>query len=131
MSRKILIAAVFALLCHLSAGFAADVDNGRLQVKPYKGDRFRTGAYIMGKMELFGYVGDLKDSAHITGIVLLDGDDASANQKHLIAVIAKSQHMNAFIEMDDKTQPLVDPKAGAAPESASAPGASSTAPDGG
>ncbi len=111
MNKKmILLAAAVAMLGYLVVGIAADVDNGRLQVKPYKSEQFRTGAYIMGKMELFGYVGDLKEREHLTGIVLRDGNDASAKQKHLIAVIAKSQKLSAFIELDDKVQPLVDPQ---------------------
>lgn len=130
MNKKLWMAAIFALLSFAAVAIAADVDNGRLQVKPYKTDRFRTGAYIMGKMELYGYVADIKDREHITGIVLRDGDDASEMQKHLIAVIAKSQKLDAFIDADDKVQPLVDPQASATAGSKPAATPAATAPGG-
>ncbi|MEO8802234.1 MAG: hypothetical protein ABI304_07535 [Rudaea sp.] len=110
MRKPILVAVSLALLCFAVSGFARDaIDNGQLQIKPYKQDRFETGAYRMGKAELFGYVGALKDSDHITGMVLLNGDHASTEQKHIVAVIAKAQKIEAIIELDGKMQPLVDP----------------------
>ena len=108
-----------ALAVHASDAF----DGDRLVVKPYKGDTFATGEYRFGKAELFGYVGDLKDTKKIKGMLLRDGGKASDEQKHIIATIAQSQQIDAVIELDGKQQPLVDPKAPAA-----APGAAAAAP---
>lgn len=116
MRKLVYVAASLAFLCFTATTFARDaVDNGQLQIKPYKQDRFQMGAYRMGKAELFGYVGELKDSAHLTSMVLLDGERASVEQKHIVAVIAKAQHVDAMIELDGKAQPLVDPTPSAAP----------------
>ena len=41
--------------------------------------------------------------------MLLRGDKATPNQKHLIAITAKAQSLEAFIDLDGKMQPLVDP----------------------
>lgn len=110
MRNLILALASLAFLSFASSGFARDaIHNGQLQIKPYKQTRFQTGAYRMGKAELFGYVGELKDSEHITGMVLLKGDRASTEQKHIVAVIAKAQSLDAMIELDGEMQPLVDP----------------------
>ncbi|MGH8042070.1 MAG: hypothetical protein ACREPN_08520 [Rudaea sp.] len=105
------IFAVAALMCAASA-FAADgIDNGHLLVKPSKNNTFQTGEFIMGKAELFGYVGDLKDSQKITGIVLRDSDRASPEQKHVLCETAKAQHIDALVDADGKLQTLVDPLA--------------------
>ncbi|MGA9335667.1 MAG: hypothetical protein WBV39_15410 [Rudaea sp.] len=122
MRKFALVAISLLLLCFAIDGLARDaIDNGQLQVKPYQQDLFETGAYRMGKAELFGYVGELIDNKHITGVVLRNGDHASAVQKHIIAEIAQAQHLNALIELDGKLQPLVDPTP-APPGEAAAPG---------
>jgi hypothetical protein len=118
MRKIVVVSFAVASMCLAVAGFARDpIDNGRLQVKPVKNDRYEAAEYILGKAELFGYVGDVKDTKKITGIVLLKGDHASVEQKHIIAITAKAQHIDAFIDLDGKVQPLVDPTpaAGAAP----------------
>ena len=124
------VAVALSLFCLAIAGFARDaIDNGQLQVKPYKHNRFQTGTYRMGKAELFGYIGELKDSKHITGIVLRDGDRASVEQKHIIASYRESTELNAFIELDDKLQALVDPTpAPAAPVAPAVPAQPSQPP---
>ncbi len=110
MRKFITILFAISSLCIAAAGFARDpIDDGRLQVKPYKTDRFEAAEYILGKAEFFGYVGDLKDSKKITGIVLLKGDRASDEQKHVVAITAKAQNLEAFIDLDGKVQPLIDP----------------------
>ncbi len=63
----------------------------------------------MGKAEFFGYVGDFVDSKKITGITLIKGDKATDEQKHVVAVTAQTQHIEAFIDIGGKVQPLVDP----------------------
>jgi hypothetical protein len=123
--------AACALLLTAFAAQARDsFDGDRLIVKPYKGDTFETGEYRFGKAELYGYIGDLKDSKHIKGMLLRDGGKASDEQKHIIATIAQSQQIDAVIELDGKQQPLVDPKpaAAAAPEAIAAPAVTPATP---
>jgi len=129
MHRLLARTAACALLLTAFAAQARDsFDGNRLIVKPYKGDTFETGEYRFGKMELFGYVGDLKDSKHITGMLLRDGGKATDEQKHIIATIAQSQQIDAVIELDGKQQPLVDPKPAPAAPAAEAPAAPTATP---
>jgi hypothetical protein len=123
MHKFIVRSAGFAMMLTALAAQARDsFDGDRLIVKPYKGDTFETGEYRFGKAELYGYIGDLKDSKHIKGMLLREGGKASDEQKHIIATIAQSQQIDAVIELDGKQQPLVDPKpaAVAAPEAPAA-----------
>lgn len=110
MHKSIIRTLVGTLLLTVLSAQARDIDNDRLIVKPFKNDTFATGEYRFGKAELFGYVGDMKDSKHIKGVLLRDGDKASDEQKHIIATIAQSQQLDALIEIDGKQQTLVDPK---------------------
>lgn len=110
MHRSI-IAATAALLLASTAAFAGmdAVDNGNLLVKPAKNNMFATGGYVLGKAELFGYIGELKDSKKITGIVLRDADRATPEQKHLLVVTAQAQKIDALVDGQGKLEPLVDP----------------------
>ncbi|MBS0569521.1 MAG: hypothetical protein JSS28_02845 [Proteobacteria bacterium] len=118
--RISLVAATTAMLFVATLACARDaIENGNLQVKPAKNDTFLTGEFIMGKAELFGYVGELKDGKKITGIVLRDADRATAEQKHLLFVTAQAQHIDALQEQGGKLESLVDPLA-AAPVSGAA-----------
>jgi hypothetical protein len=125
MHKFITRTAAFALTLAAFGAQARDAfDGDRVVIKPYKNDTFETGEYRFGKMELFGYIGDLKDSKHIKGMLLRDGGKATDEQKHIIVTIAQAQQVDALIELDGKEQPLVDPKAAAAP---AAPDATPTA----
>jgi len=116
--HKLLIA-LLAVSVIASTALARDpIKDGRVQLKPAKDSRFEAAEFTMGKAELFGYIGDLKDTKKVTGIVLLSGDKATTEQKHVIAVIAKAQNLDAFIDLDGQVQPLVDP----APTTEAAPG---------
>ena len=125
MRKSVSLSIGVSMLCLASLGQASSdaVDNGRLLVKPYKNNTFQTGAYRMGKAELFGYIGELKDSAKLTGIVLRDPERASDEQKHALAVTAKAQHIDAFVDEDGKLQPLVDPQAAPAATPVAVPAA--------
>lgn len=119
---KSIVAAVAASLFVSAAAFASDaIDNGHLLIKPAKNNTFATGEFIMGKAELFGYVGDLKDSKKITGIVLRDADRATSEQKHLLVVTAQAQKIDALVDTDGKLEPLADPMAPAAAAAPAAP----------
>lgn len=107
---KSLLAALAASLLVAGAAFARDaIDDGHLQVRPAKNNMFSTGEFIMGKAELYGYLGDLKDSKKITGIVLQDADRATPEQKHLLVIAAQAQKLDALVEDHGKLEPLVDP----------------------
>ena len=109
--RKLVLASMAAVaVLATSLAFARDpIHDGKLEIKPAKDDHFEAAEYTLGKAELYGYVSDLKETKKITGIVLLRGDKASTNQKHLIAITAKAQSIDAFIDLDGKVQPLTDP----------------------
>ena len=109
--RKFILASLAAVAVFATSfAFARDpIHDGRLEIKPAKDDHFEAAEYTLGKAELYGYVSDLKEAKKITGIVLLRGDKATPNQKHLIAITAKAQSLDAFIDLDGKVQPLTDP----------------------
>jgi hypothetical protein len=120
MRKSILLAAAVALFCVAGASQARDpIDDGKLQIKPIKDNQYAVGEYRFGKAEFFGYVGDLKDSKKITGLLLKQGEKASTEQKHVVFITAQTQQLEAFIELDGKVAPLAeDPAPTAAPASA-------------
>lgn len=111
---KAIILGICALALAGSA-FARTIVDGRLQVEPAKDNKYIVDTSKLGKAEFFGYVGDFVDGKKITGILLLKGDRATDEQKHVIAVTAATQHIEAFIDLDGKIQPLVDPTPSPAP----------------
>ena len=107
-----LIAFTFAAvtLATATSAFARDpIRDGKLMITPAKADRFEAAEYTLGKAEMYGYVSDLKETKKITGIVIMKGDKATDMQKHIIAITAKALQVDAFIDLDGKTQTLVDP----------------------
>lgn len=107
---KIVRIAVLALgFVTAAAAFArGDVRDNRAWVKPEKGERFSINGYTMGKVELYGYLGQLRDDEHITGVVLRHGADEA--QHKAIASTAKTLQIEAFDEDggDLKAIPLGD-----------------------
>jgi hypothetical protein len=102
MRKSIVTSAAIGLFVLAGASHARDaITDGKLQVKPAKDNQYQVGEYR--------YVGDLKDNKKITAIELLQGDKASIEQKHMVAEIAESQHLDAVIDLGGKVQPLVDP----------------------
>ena len=91
------------------SAFARAIIDGRLQVEPTTENRYIVDNTRLGKAEFFGFVGDYVESKKITGIVLLKGDKATDEQKHVVAITAQTQHIEAFIDQGGKIQPLVDP----------------------
>jgi hypothetical protein len=117
-------AACAFLFAAVSASARDAIDGERLVIKPFKNDSFQTGDYQFGKGELWGYVGELKETKKIKGMLLRDGGKATDEQKHIIATIAQAQQLDAMIELDGKQQALVDPKPAPAPAAdAAAPAA--------
>jgi hypothetical protein len=119
--NKILRIAVLAFgLVVAAAAFArGDIRDNRAWVKPEKGERFSINGYTMGKVELYGYLGQLRDDEHITGVVLRRGADDA--QKQAIVSSAKTLQIEAFEEDGRDLKPLGDAPA---PSPAAAPPAS-------
>ena len=114
MNKYVLIVAAVALSGFVGATQARDIQDGKLLVKPAKEGKYIVDNAKLGKAELYGFVADYIETKKITGIVLRDGANATEDQKHIIAVTAKAQKIDAFVEIGGKEQPLVDPKPAAA-----------------
>ena len=119
---KIVRVALLALgFLTAAAAFArGDVRDDRAWVKPEKADKFSINGYTMGKVELYGYLGQLRDDEHIKGIVLRHGGTDA--QRQVITSTAKTLQIEAFEEDGRDLKPLVAaPAPAAAPTPAPAP----------
>jgi len=83
---------------------AGDVRDGKAYVKPVKDEKFSINGYTMGKVELYGYLGQLRDDEHITGVVLRRGADDA--QRKAISSSAKTLQIEAFEEDGTDLKPL-------------------------
>ena len=110
--RKFIVLATCAAMAFANLAFGRAIVDGRLQVEPAADNKYIVDANKLGKAEFFGYVGDFVDSKKITGIVLIKGEKATDEQKHIVSVTAQTQHIEAFIELGGKIQPLTDPMPG-------------------
>jgi len=118
--NKILRIAVLAFgLVMAAAAFArGDVRDNRAWVKPEKGEKFSINGYTMGKVELYGYLGQLRDDEHITGVVLRKG--ASETQTKAIVSSARTLQIEAF-EDDGGDLKKLDTSAPAVPATPATP----------
>ncbi len=100
---------LMALLVGATA-FANDraIANGRVLVSPESDGRFSVDRNKMGKSQLLAVIGDLKDSKHVTGVVLKRADQASAEQKHLLIEIAQYWELDAVAENGNDVTPLTE-----------------------
>jgi hypothetical protein len=87
-------ALVLGLVVAGGAFARSDVRDGNAMVTPTKGDKYSIDGSTMGKAELYGYMGDLRDREHLTGIVLKRG--ATDDQRHVIGSIARTLQLKAF-----------------------------------
>ncbi|MDR2011984.1 MAG: hypothetical protein LBQ20_02820 [Rhodanobacter sp.] len=85
---------VFGLVTAIGAAARSDVRDGNAFVEPVRNARYSIDGTTMGKAELFGYISDLKDREHLTGIVLKHGGDDA--QRHVIGSIARTLQLKAF-----------------------------------
>lgn len=116
--------AVVALgLAVMGSAFArSDVRDGNAMVGPVKTDKYSIDGSIMGKAELYGYMGDLRDREHITGIVLKRG--GNDDQRHVIGSIARTLQLKAFEQDGGDLKPIDLPAVAPPPppiENAAAP----------
>src|SRR4029079_17654610 len=98
--RRIMILGTLAAMVIANVAGARAVIDGRLQVEPAAESKYIIEGAKLGKAEFFGYVGDFVDTKKITGIVLIKGEKATDEQKHIVAVTAATQHIEAFIDLD-------------------------------
>ncbi|MEO6076736.1 MAG: hypothetical protein ABIP56_08010 [Dokdonella sp.] len=105
---RILFASLFAL--SVAPAFAAkDVRDGKVVVYPVKDDHFKVNEYSsMPKAQLYGYIGDLRDSQGLKTIVLKRAERASPEQLNSISSIARHLEINA---VDDDGNNLIKPVA--------------------
>jgi hypothetical protein len=124
-------ASVLALgLAVFGGAFArSDVRDGNAMVTPVKGDKYGIDGNILGKAELYGYIADLRDSAHITGVVLKRGGNDA--QRKVIGSIAKTLELKSFEQDGGDLKEIPQPERPAAapaiepppPEAAAQPAA--------
>lgn len=125
--RRIIVLGICAATAFANVAFGRPVVDGRLQVEPAAENRYIVDNSRLGKAEFYGYVGDFVDNKKITGILLKKGEKATDEQKHIVAVTAATMKIEAFIDLDGKIQPLVDPTPSTAPQQA-APAVDQQAP---
>lgn len=107
------IAALMLSFAVMSVAFArSDVHDGNAIVKPVKGDKFSIDGAVMGKAELYGYMGDLRDREQFSGIVLKRG--GTDEQRQVIGSIARTLGLKAF-EDDGGLKPIDLPQAAPTP----------------
>jgi hypothetical protein len=104
---------VASLIVALSLGFAGsamarEIEDGKLLVYPVKENKYHVGDFTGDKVSFYGYAGDKLESKHITALLLKKGENASAEQKHIVYVAAKTLQIAALIEIDGKEQPIVE-----------------------
>jgi hypothetical protein len=109
MRRIIVLGTCAAVLLASGTLAARAIVDGRLQVEPTSDGKYIVDTAKLGKAEFFGFVGDYVESKKITGLTLTKGDKATDEQKHVVAITAATQHIDAFIDQGGKVQPLVDP----------------------
>ncbi len=91
----------------------SDIRDGNAMVKPEKNDRYSIDGAVLGKAELYGYIGDLRDTDGIKGIVLKRG--GTDEQRKIIGSIARALKLKAF-EQDGRDLKSIDlPPEAAAP----------------
>jgi hypothetical protein len=106
--------AVFALATALAGvAMANDVRDGNAMVTPARGDKYSIDGSTMGKAELFGYLSDLKDTDHLTGVVLKRGGDDE--QRRVIGSIARTLGLQSFEQDGGDLKPIAQPAAPPAP----------------
>lgn len=82
------------LLAAVGAFARSDVRDGNAMIKPEKNDRYSIDGSVMGKAELYGYIGDLRDREKLSGLVLKRG--GNDEQRRVIGSIARAMQLKAF-----------------------------------
>lgn len=105
-----------ALLLVGAPAFAAkDVKGGKVIITPAKDDKFKVNEYEFAKAQLYGYLGDLRDSQGLKTVVFKKADKASEEQLRSISSIARHLEIEA---VDSKGNNLIRPATVEAPAEA-------------
>ena len=107
---------VTSLILILGLGFVAstlarEIEDGKLLIYPTKDGKYKVGDFMGDKVSFYGYVGDKWQTAHdngkdLVGLLLKKGENATAEQKHIVYVTARQMKMDAFVEIDGKEQKI-------------------------
>lgn len=119
---KIVVASLLAL--SIAPAFAMkDVRDGKVVVYPVKDDHFKVNEYTsMPKAQLYGYIGDLRDSQGLKTIVLKRSERATPEQLNSISSIARHLEINAVDEDGNNLiKPMAQPPAQPAPAAIAQP----------
>ena len=102
------------------AALARDIEDNKLLVYPQKDGKYKVTDVIGDKVTFYGVAAEVWERKHVTGLLLKKGENATAEQKHIVYVTAKNLKIDAFIEIDGKEQPIVEaaPPPPAAPQAA-------------
>lgn len=106
-------ALAFGLALAASASARSDIKDGNALVKPMKDDKYQIDGVTMGKAELYGYMGNLRDDEHITGIVLKRG--GTDEQRRIVGVIAKTLGLKSYEQDGRELKEIPQPAAAPAP----------------
>lgn len=106
---KLLLGAL--LLLAVPAYAAKDVRNGKVTIQPIKDDKFKVNEYEFAKAQLYGYLGDLRDSEGLKTVVLKRVKKATPEQLQSISSIARHLKIEA---VDDDGNNLIQPESPAA-----------------
>lgn len=132
MRRLITILLVILSFGFAGASIARDIEDGKLVVYPMKDNHYKVSDFQGDKVSFYGAVGDWYDRKHITGLLLKKGENATAEQKHIVFVTARQLKIDAFIEIDGKEQRIEEaapaPAPVAAPAAPATPDAAAPAP---
>ena len=101
--RTMLRAAAALVLLFSSAAFAKD---DARDVKIERDGRYSIDDFILGGPELVGYLGELKETEGVTGIVLLRSEDATPEQQHRLAGLAADAGIKAYSRRGGKLQEI-------------------------
>ena len=102
MHTLIKVAAI-AVLSFSSLAFAKDEER---DVRIERDGRYSIDDFILGGHELVGYLGELKETEGVTGVVLLRSEDATAEQQQSLAKLAADAGIKAYAKRGGKLQEL-------------------------
>lgn len=95
--------AAIAALAFSSLAFAKDAER---DVRIERDGRYSIDDFILGGHELVGYLGELKETEGVTGIVLLRSEDATTEQQQQLAQLAADAGVKAYAKRGGKMQEL-------------------------
>jgi hypothetical protein len=81
----------------ISLPLVALAKGDRVEIRPAKNGRYTVSAYTFGPVELTGYLGDLKDTDHITTAVLVSGNAIAAEDSERFGAAVARAGLKAFV----------------------------------